>query len=199
MLVHTHEYSTIFKESVIGTNLKNPLLVIFNKIKDSGEIPKFMRKANVVTITKKGPKVKLENKRGIFLVNTVRGILMRLLFNLKYQMLNSHMSDSNVGGRRGKSGINHIWVMNSILHDTLASVKKPGIVVTKYDYKQMFDSMDSKESCGDLFDYGVNDDYLNLIHKANKEVVISVKTPTGNSKEYELTNTIMQGDTWAPI
>ena len=109
------------------------------------------------------------------------------------------MYDSNVGGRRCKSGINHIWVMNSILHDTLASVKKPGIVVTKHDYKQMFDGMDSKESCGDLFDYGVNDDYLNLIHKANKEVVISVKTPTGNSKEYELTNTIMQGDTWAPV
>ena len=49
-----------------------------------------------------------------------------------------------------------------------------------------------------MFDYGVNDDYLKVILEANKEVAITVKTPTGTSKEYRLTNTIMQGDTWAP-
>jgi hypothetical protein len=42
---------------------------------------------------------------------------------------------------------------------------------------QMFDGMDSSEACGDIFEYGVRDDHLQLIHEANKEVVISVKTP----------------------
>ena len=41
----------------------------------------------------------------------------------------------------------------------------------------MFEGMDSSEGCGDLFDYGFLDDHLNLIHEANKTVVIHVKTP----------------------
>ena len=45
-----------------------------------------MRKENVVTIPKKGSKLKLDNERGIFLLNNVRGIVMRLIFNLKYDM-----------------------------------------------------------------------------------------------------------------
>ena len=49
---------------------------------------------------------------------------MRMLFNLKYSMFDSHMSDSNVGGRKKKSGINHIWIMNNVISDQLSSVKK---------------------------------------------------------------------------
>ena len=123
---------------------------------------------------------------------------MKLIVNLKYHTFDSHMSDSNVGGRRKKSGINHIWVMNSVIHDTLSSTKKTSIVVTKYDNKQMFDGMDSEESCGDIFEYGVDDDQLKLIYEANKEVAICVETPSGTSTEYKLINRIMQGDTWAP-
>ena len=76
---------------------------------------------------------------------------MRLIFNLKSQTLDTHMSDSNVGGRKNKSGINHIWVMQSIIYNTLGSVKKTPIVVQQYDYRQMFDGMDSREACGDIF------------------------------------------------
>ena len=188
---------TIFKPSVIGSNIKESLLTFFNKLKEAGQIPTFMRRAVVTTIPKKGSKLKLENERGIFIVNSVRGILMRLIFNLKYSVIDSHMSDSNVGGRRKKSGINHIWVMNCVIHDQLSSVKKIPCVIQQFDYKQMFDGMDDKEACGDIFDYGVNDDHLTLISEANKELVISVKTPFGQSKNYKLTERTMQGDTWA--
>ena len=61
----------------------------------------------------------------------------------------------------------------------------------------MFDGMDSGEACGDIFNYGVNDDHLKLLYEANKSVVINVKTPQGQSDDYTLTNRVMQGDTWA--
>ena len=38
---------------------------------------------------------------------------------------------------------------------------------------------------------------LHLSMKKIKKVVISVKTNFGMSKKYQLTNRIMQGDTWA--
>ena len=130
-------------------------------------------------------------------INSVRSILMRLIFNLKYKTIDDNMSDSNVGGRKNKSGINHIWVLNNIIQDQISSVKKKPVVIQQYDYKQMFDSMDASEACGDMFSYGVNDDHLNIIHEANKEIVINVKTPQGLSEEYTLTSRIMQGDTWS--
>ena len=138
----------------------------------------------VITIPKKGKKTLLKNERGIFIVNNVRSILMKLIFNMKYNTLDSNMSDSNVGGRKKKSGINHIWVINGVIHDQLSSVKKKPMVIQQYDYCQMFDGMESSEACGDMFDYGVKDDHLKLIHEANKKVVISVKTPQGQSAEY---------------
>ena len=123
---------------------------------------------------------------------------MRLIFNLKYPMFNDNMSDSNVGGRQKKSGINHIWIMNNIIHDQHTSVKKRPIIIQQYDFRQMFDGMDAKEAIGDLFEYGVNDDNLSLIYEANKNFVMNVKTPHGTSQSYTLTDRIMQGDTWAP-
>ena len=122
---------------------------------------------------------------------------MRLLYNLKSQKVDLHMSDSNVGGRTNKSGINHIWILNGIIHDRKSSVKKHPIVIQQYDYRQMFDGMDSSEACGDIFDYGVNDNHLNLLHEASKSVVINVKTPYGVTSDYIITNKVMQGDTWA--
>ena len=120
---------SLFKNSVIGNNLKHSPLKMFNNIKSVGIFPDFMKEATVTTIPKKGSKLLLKNERGIFLVNSVRSILMRLIFNLKYPMFDNHMSDSNVGGRQKKSGMNHIWMMNLIIHDQHTSVKKKPIVI----------------------------------------------------------------------
>ena len=54
---------TIFKSSIIGSDLKNSLLNLFNNIKTMCEVPKFMRKATVATIPKKGSKLHLKNER----------------------------------------------------------------------------------------------------------------------------------------
>ena len=43
-----------------------------------------MRKTHITTIPKKNKsRLQLKNERGIFLVNSIRGILMRILFNRK--------------------------------------------------------------------------------------------------------------------
>ena len=98
----------IFRPSNIGQDLKDSLLKLCNSIKKDGQVPEFMCEATISTIPKKGPRTELKNKRGIFLVKSVRGILMRLLFNSESHMIDSNMSDSNIGGRKDKSCINHI-------------------------------------------------------------------------------------------
>ena len=99
----------IFKDGVAGKDLKKSFLKMLNRIKEEDFIPDFVRLADIATIYKgKGGKCDLKNDRGIFLVTIFRSILMRLIYLEKYDKLDSSMSDSQVGGRKGKSVRNHI-------------------------------------------------------------------------------------------
>ena len=55
----------IFKNDVIGSDLKKSLLLMFNKMKKLKLIDIFMNFANVTTVPKKGPKIEPKNERGI--------------------------------------------------------------------------------------------------------------------------------------
>ena len=46
---------------------------------------------------------------------------------------------------------------------------------------------------------GVNDDTLVLLHKANEEVDVAVKTTNGLTKRQKLRNIVLQGDTFGSI
>ena len=109
------------------------------------------------------------------------------------------MSDSNIGGQKDKSGINHIWVLTGIIHEQLSSTKNPPIVVQQYDYSQMFDGMHLKEALSDLYNTGVKEDTLNLIYDANRRIEFQVKTPHGLTEEVVLDEVVLQGEVWGPI
>ena len=83
----------IFKIDLIEDDLKNSLLTMFKKLKKKNMIASFMNVANVTTIPKKGPRIELKNERGIFRVPVVRYILMRIIYNMKYQTIDENMSD----------------------------------------------------------------------------------------------------------
>ena len=72
----------MFKNDVIGSDLKKSLLIMFNSLKKENLIPLFMNFANVTTVPKKGSKLEPSNERGIFRVELVRSILMRLLYKI---------------------------------------------------------------------------------------------------------------------
>ena len=93
----------IFRPEVIGEDLKNSLLMMFNKIKNEQMIPDFFNFANITTIPKKGSKLELKNERGIFRVSVVRSILMRLIYNSRYPEIDQNISDCQMGGRKQKT------------------------------------------------------------------------------------------------
>ena len=189
---------SIFHLNCIGDNLKESLLVMFNKLKNQGTIPSFMKKATISTIPKPGSKFLLKNERGIFVLSAIRSIFMRLIYNTKYETLKSNMSDSNIGGRKEKSSINHIFVINGIIHEALSTKKNKSVTLQIFDYTQMFDSMVLKETISDLYDSGIKDDTLTLLYEANRNVKVRVKTPYGLTVENTLDEIVLQGDTWGP-
>ena len=156
--------------------------------------------ADVATIYKgKGEKCDLENDRGIFLVTIFRSILMRLMYMDTYNTVDSNMSDSQVGGRKGKNVRNHIWIVNGVIVDVLSTKKKRPIDIQIFDYKQCFDSLWLQECLNDMYENGVKDDKLALLYNINTHVKIAVKTPVGKTRRGSIHNVITRGDVFGPI
>ena len=130
----------IFKDEVMGDDLKESLLMLLNNIKATGTMPKFTNVVNISAIYKgKCEFTDLESERGIFIVTIIRTILMKIIYADKYKVIDNSMSDSNIGARKRKNIRNHIFVVNSILHDVLSSRSKEPIDIMVLDFKQMFD------------------------------------------------------------
>ena len=190
----------IFKEGVAGKNLKLSLLKLLNNVKDKNYIPEFMELADVATIYKgKGDKFNLENDRGIFIVTVLRSILMKLIYMDEYEVIDSSMSDSQIGARKGKNIRNHIWMVNGVICDVLSRKTKNPIDIQIFDYRQCFDSLWLEECLNDFYDGGLQNNKLALLYSVNRNVKVAVKTPVGKTERGTINNVITQGDVFGPL
>ena len=176
------------------------MLKLFNNIKTENFIPEFMRKADITTLYKgKGEKTNLENDRGIFIVSVFRSLLMKLIYQDISEIIDNSMSDSQIGSRKRKNIRNHIWVLNSIINESLTSKKKHPIDIQIYDYKQCFDGLWLEECLNDMYSGGLRDNKFNILYNANNTVKIVVKTPVGKSGQEDIQNCVIQGDVFGPL
>jgi hypothetical protein len=107
----------IFKKNVIGDNLKKSLLFMMTQIKKTLTFPDLMKYANITTVPKPGSRLELKNERGIFRCAIVRCILMGLIYELKYETVDSNMSDCQIRARKKKGCKYNINIINGIIHD----------------------------------------------------------------------------------
>ena len=70
-----------------------------------------MLRTNVSSIPKKGSTKLLKNRREIFNVSVIRAVLMKLIYNEKYPIIASNMSEYNVGSRKGYSPLMNIFIV----------------------------------------------------------------------------------------
>ena len=189
----------LFKPEVSGNDFQTSFLMMANKVRNEIFFPKFMQYADIVSIYKgKGDKLDLNNDRGIFIVNIFRSIIMKMVYEEKYEIVDNNMSDSNVGARKHKNIRNHLFVINGIINDVLAK-KDESIDIQILDYRQCFDSMWLEETVNDLWEAGITDDNLALIFKANEFVNVGVKTPFGMTERRVLEKIVMQGEIFGPL
>ena len=97
------------------SDLKQSLLIMFNKLKMNKTVPEFMKITNLTTVPKKGSLTELQNERGIFRVDVIRSIFMKLVYNEKYSQIDKNMSDGQMGGRKGKGCRFNFFLINGIM------------------------------------------------------------------------------------
>ena len=122
---------------------------------------------------------------------------MKGVWSEVYDTLDENMSDSNVGGRKKKNIRNHVSIINGIINDVISG-NADLIDVEIIDYRQCFDSMWLSESINDLYESGIQDDNLALIHAANAENFVAVQTPVGITERVPIKKIVMQGEVTGP-
>ena len=185
----------ILKPGVAGHDFKVSLLSLLNNTKKHLKIPQMMKVVNIALIPKPGKRNlhHIENHRGIFLIHKFRSLIMSMLLNDQYNILDGFMSDSNIGGRKGRSIRDHLFMVNGVIHDHHKSKEKP-ITFQIMDYMLCFDSMWFEEVTNELYEAGIRNDNLALIAKINESNDIAIKTPVGLTRRENVQKIICQGD-----
>ena len=128
-------------------------------------------------------------------------IIDRLIYNDKYEDIDKNMSDSNVGGRKGRSIRNHLFIVYGIINSVI-NKESPPIDIQFYDLQQCFDAMWLEESMNNLCDTihpNKWDNKLALVYQNNSDNHVAVKTPFGLTERVSVKNIVTQGGVWGPI
>ena len=190
----------MFRPEVIGDDLKESLLTLLNKVKEQLTDPEFMQLCNIVSIYKgKGDQMKLENDRGIFLLNIIRMIKDRMILNDISETVEESMSESQVGARKKRGIRNHLFVLYSIINSVVQKESLP-VDIQIYDLKQCFDSLWLVQCCNYLYEAGVTNDKLAMIYEGNMTNKISVKLPgeAGVTDSAVIEECVLQGGGLGP-
>ena len=161
----------IFCYKNIGENLKTSLLMLCNKVKNTMEIPDFFQDAYISAIPKKKKcPSSLSSERGIFLLNKVRMVFLKLLYNSNIPNIEKNLSNSNIGGRKGKASRDHLFVLFSIMSDIKQNKTSNCLDLVWYDLESCFDGLWGTKTYTDLYHNRVQNNSLNLIKKINENL-----------------------------
>ena len=164
----------LFKDGVIGSDLKDSLVMFLNQVKDKLTLPKLAYLANITSIYKgKNDKKDLDNDRGVFTLTVLRMILDKVIYLEEYETLDKNMSDSNAGARKDRNCRNHAFIVNGILHDKKNN-KGPPIDVQIFDVAKCFDEVWPADTINVLYDLGIRNNNLCILHEGTKKSFISI-------------------------
>ena len=124
---------------------------------------------------------------------------MKLIYLDEYEVIDSSMSDSQIGARKGKNIRNHIWMVNGVICDVLSKGEKKPINIQIFNYRQCFDSLWLEECLNDFYVGVLKNDKLALLYSVNRNVKVAVKTPVGKTDRGTIRNGITQGDVFGPL
>ena len=116
----------LFKPKNCGSDLLKSMVKMFNQMKNSLIIPKFLQKMSITSIWKgKGSRSSLTNERGIFNLSRPRVVIDKLLYQDIYDTVDNNLSCSNAGGRRGRGIRDQLFIIQGIINEVINGRSKP--------------------------------------------------------------------------
>ena len=124
-----------------------------------------------------------------------------MIYNDQQADIDMHMSDSNIGARKGKQVKDHLFIVHGIIHSVIEE-KDSSVDIQIYDLEQAFDSLWLEDCMIDLYDSlsAVNrNDKLALLYESCINNYVAVNTPHGLTERKHMKSLVQQGGTWGPL
>ena len=172
---------------------------LFNNILDSGFFPETWAKAVIMPVFKKGSINDVKNYRGISLLSCLSKLFTSVLNQrlLLWSEQNDVLTDAQFGFRPGYGTIDAIFVLNSIISQTLC--KKKRLYCAFVDFKTAFDSINRFKLWLKLSKIGIKGKLLQILYSMYSNVKSCVTVRGYISEYFRSMLGLMQGEVLSPI
>ena len=179
--------------------LASHIVDLFNAIFDSGHFPKKWSEGIIVPIHKNNDVNDVNNYRGVTLVSCFSKLFTSVINRRLNDWVGKHkvLGDSQFGFRKGRSTVDAIFVLNSVINKVLSRGKR--LYCAFVDLKKAFDSVYLNGLWNKLFKLGVDSKMLSIIHDMYQQVRCCVKGQSTYSEFFECTIGLKQGEVLSPI
>lgn len=175
------------------------LRILFNNVLNTENVPKGWGDVRMCHLFKKGDPLQVENYRPIALMNCICKIFTYIINNrlITYAESASILPESQNGFRRGRSCMDNIFVLNSIINNNLRLPKRK-VYALFIDFKKAFDSVSHELLWQELFSKGVSSKIIRIIRNLYKNANIIIDGQSGDERLTSITKGVLQGDCLSP-
>ena len=181
-------------------NLLGLIIIVLNNILDSGDFPEEWALGVIVILFKDGIKSDLNNYRGITLRSMLGKILVGVLNNRLWEVVEKFefLKENQAGFRKGYRTTDHLFTLTTIINHYLVKNKKP-LFACFIDFKKAFNTVDHKLFWDKLNHYGVEGNFLNNIKSMYEKVKSCVRSKSGITNFFNYNRGVRQGCLLSPL
>jgi hypothetical protein len=190
-------YAEYFKASY---DIIQPILLnLYNRLFIHGEYPSSWGEGIINPIFKGGDKTQAKNYRGITLINILSKIYSQILLNrlTLWATKNNTLNDVQYGFQKGKSTVDCIFLINSIISKTLSCGKK--LYCVFLDYEKAFDRVDRVLLWQKLLTQNVSTKFVKAVTAMYSSVRSYVRHSSKLSEPIISNVGLKQGDPSSPL
>ena len=152
---------------------------------------------NITPVPKSGDLSNTNNYRGISLMCILAKMYNKMILNRIRVVINPKLCINQNGFRPGRSTVAQILTLRRIIEGVKAN-NLPAII-TFIDFKKAFDSIHRAKMIRILKAYGIPPNLLKAIDQMYKNTKARIATPDGETKLFDISAGVLQGDTLAPF
>ena len=167
---------------------------MFKAIVRTQKIPEQWSCMKIKTIHKKGSKMVMDNKRGLFLTNVLSKVLERVLDKITSDSV--RMSEYQCAGQRNRGTMDNMVMMRAVL-DNNARLNKKTYCYFADAYK-CFDKLWLKVCLVEMWRAGMREREVMLMYELNRQADIVIETPVGVTKSIKVDEIVKQGTVFGP-
>ena len=175
------------------------LLKLYNRLFLNGECPRLWGEGIIVPIFKGGNPDEAGSFRGFTLINILGKLYSQLLLNRlnKWAEKEEKLLDNQFGFQKGKSTVDCIFTLYSIIAKTLGMGEK--LYCVFIDYEKAFDKIDRSFLWQKLLTEQVSGKFVNALRSMYTVVKSCVKYGSNTSRFFNSYNGLKQGDPSLPL